>query len=153
MNDILQFEIPTLLDDSAIYYFFDINYNKWYNDFVNHWAMHHRTHPCHPGRQLEESGCMTAFVVDGMQKVARIICTNKNKMLMTNEFPDGIYVGCGNTPKLKVGLCEDCKQQKIMNDSETYLKTNDDKGIYDDPMTGCNVSREDRYEKYERHFI
>ncbi|UJR12449.1 hypothetical protein I4U23_016625 [Adineta vaga] len=71
-------------------------------------------------------------------------------MLVTSEFPDGIYVGCGNTPKSKSGLCERCKEEEIIHDNETYLKTNDDKGIYDDPTTGCNVSREDRFVDMEK---
>ncbi|UJR12852.1 hypothetical protein I4U23_017026 [Adineta vaga] len=150
MNDTLQLEIPKLLDDLSIYKFFDVNYDQWYSDFVNHWAIHHRTHPCDSTKQFQGADCMTAFVVDGMQKVARVICNNKNKMLVTSEFPDGIYVGCGNTPKSKSGLCERCKEEEIIHDNETYLKTNDDKGIYDDPTTGCNVSREDRFVDMEK---
>jgi hypothetical protein len=147
MNDIPEFEIPYLLDDSSIYHFFDVNYDQWYSDFVNHWATHHLTHPCRSKEKNEGAGCLRAFILDGMQKVARPICTNKNKYIITDEFPDGIYIGCGNTPKSKSGLCESCRKTTILNDNETFLFTNDDNGIYDDPMTGCNVSREDRYEK------
>jgi hypothetical protein len=147
MNDIPEFEIPYLLDDSSIYHFFDVNYDQWYGDFVNHWATHHVTHPCRSKEKNEGAGCLRAFILDGMQKVARPICTNKNKYIVTDEFPDGIYIGCGNTPKSKSGLCESCRKTTILNDNETFLFTNDDNGIYDDLMTGCNVSREDRYEK------
>jgi hypothetical protein len=122
-----------------------MNYDRWYHDFVNHWAMHHITHPCQSKDHNQSPGCMKAFVIDGMQKVGRPICTNKNKHIITDEFPDGIYIGCGNTPKSKSGLCEMCQQIKVLNDCETYLLNNDDKGIYDHPLTGCNVSREDRY--------
>ena len=65
--------------------------------------------------------------------------------ITTEEFPDCLYVGCGNIPESKTGLCETCKQHKIISDSETCLITNEDNGIYGDPITGCNVSREDRY--------
>ena len=147
MNNIREFEIPKLLDDRSLYEFFDSNYDRWYGDFVNHWATHHRTHPCQSRKQGEDAGCLGAFVLDGMQKVARRICSNKNKHITTGEFPDGIYIGCGNTPKSKSHLCESCGTSAILNDNQTFLLTNDDNGIYDDPMTGCNVSREDRYEK------
>jgi hypothetical protein len=147
MNDTPEFEIPRFTDDSSIYQFFDDNYDRWYTDFVNHWATHHRTHPCQSRDKNDGAGCLKALILDGMQKVARPICTNKNKHETTDEFPDGIYVGCGNTPKSKVGLCESCRKSIILKDDETILFTNDDKGIYDDPMTGCNVSREDRYER------
>ncbi|CAF4666405.1 unnamed protein product, partial [Rotaria magnacalcarata] len=43
------------------------------------------------------------------------------------------------------GLCESCRESILLKDSETSLLTDDDKGIYDDPLMGCNVSREDRY--------
>jgi hypothetical protein len=145
MNDMADFEIPSLLDDISIYDFFDINYDQWYNDFVNHWATHHQTHPCAPTKKNIGICCMKCFVIDGMQKVARPICTNKNKQVTTEEFPDGIYIGCGNTPKSKSGPCESCRRSIILKDSETSLLTDDDKGIYDDPIMGCNVSREDRY--------
>jgi hypothetical protein len=145
MNDMADFEIPSLLDDISIYDFFNINYDQWYNDFINHWATHHQTHPCASTKKNIGISCMKCFVIDGMQKVARPICTNKNKKVTTEEFPDGIYIGCGNTPKSKSGLCESCRRSIILKDSETSLLTDDDKGIYDDPITGCNVSREDRY--------
>ena len=144
MNNMDQFEIPSLLDDNSIYNFFDTNYDQWYNDFVNHWTTHHQTHPCTLKRKNIDSGCMSCFVLDGMQKVARPICTNKNKIEFTEEFPDGIYIGCGNTPRAKSGACESCRESIILKDGETFLLNNDDKGIYDDPLLGCNVSREDR---------
>lgn len=145
MNDLHECEIPSLLCDKSIYEFFDINYDQWYNDFVNHWATHHRSHPCPTTRNNLDAGCMKSFVLDGMQKVARPICINKNKQESTREFPDGVYVGCGNTPKAKSGLCESCRESTILRDSETSLLNDDDKGIYDDLLLGCNVSREDRY--------
>ncbi|CAF3875966.1 unnamed protein product [Rotaria magnacalcarata] len=152
MNDLREFEIPGLLDNNSIYDFFYMNYDQWYNDFVNHWATHHRTHPCAATRTNIDPGCMKCFVLDGMQKVARPICTNKNKQEYTEEFPDGIYVGCGNTPKAKSGLCESCRQSILLKDSETSLLTDDDKGIYDDPLMGCNVSREDHFVDLEKRF-
>ncbi|CAF4719548.1 unnamed protein product [Rotaria socialis] len=85
------------------------------------------------------------FCLGWHAKVARPICTNKNKQECTEEFPDGIYIGCGNTPKAKSGLCEPCRESILLKDSETSLLTDDDKGIYDDPLMGCNVSRGDRY--------
>ncbi|CAF1439920.1 unnamed protein product [Adineta steineri] len=109
-NDIPEFEIPRSLDDSCLYDFFNMNYDQWYHDFVNHWAMHHITHSCQSKHNNQSPGCMKAFIIDGMQKVARPICTNKNKHIITDEFPDGIYIGCGNTPKAKSGLCEMCRQ-------------------------------------------
>ncbi|CAF4374291.1 unnamed protein product [Rotaria sp. Silwood2] len=136
MNDLRDFEIPGLLDNNSIYDFFYINYDQWYNDFVNHWATHHRTHPCAATRKNIDPGCMRCFVLDGMQKVARPICTNKNKQECTEEFPDGIYIGCGYTPKAKSGLCESCRESILLKDSETSLLTDDDKGIYDDPLMG-----------------
>ncbi|CAF4756908.1 unnamed protein product, partial [Rotaria sp. Silwood2] len=88
---------------------------------------------------------MLAFIIDGMQKVARPIRKNKNKFIKTEEFPGLLYVDCGNTPQWKTGLCESCQQHTILLDNEIYfLLSNDDNGIYDDPTTGCNVSREDR---------
>ena len=144
MYDIHEFEIPTLLNDISIYRFFDINFDTWYKSFVHHWSTHHLTHPC-PTKDGAINSCMQAFIIDGMQKVARPICKNKTKSITTEEFPDCLYVGCGNTPESKTGLCEICKQHKIISDSETCLITNEDNGIYDDPITGCNVSREDRY--------
>lgn len=144
MSEIDQFEIPTLLSNSSLYQFFDKNFDTWYKYFVQHWSTHHLTHPCH-AKDEAKNGCMLAFVIDGMQKVARPICKNKNKCIRTEEFPDSLYVGCGNTPKSKTGLCETCQQDKILSDNETCLITNHDNGIYDDPTTGCNVSREDRY--------
>ncbi|CAF4595285.1 unnamed protein product [Rotaria sp. Silwood2] len=116
----------------------------WYKSFVEHWSTHHLTHPCRT-KDGEANGCMLAFIIDGMQKVARSICKNKNKFIKTEEFPDFLYIGCGNTPQSKTGLCEACQIHKILLDNETNLITNDDNGIYDDPTMGCNVSREDRY--------
>ena len=110
MNDIAEFEIPMLLDDLSICEFFDVNYDQWYNDFVNHWATHHQTHPCASTKQNENARCMKSLVLDGMQKVARPIYTNKTKHEITNEFPDGLYVGCRNTLESNSGLCESCKQ-------------------------------------------
>ncbi|CAF4747492.1 unnamed protein product, partial [Rotaria sp. Silwood2] len=52
---------------------------------------------------------------------------------------------CGNTPKAKSGLRESCRESILLKDNETSLLTDDDKGIYDDPLMGCNVSREDLY--------
>ncbi|CAM4812583.1 unnamed protein product [Rotaria magnacalcarata] len=144
MSDTHRFEIPTSLSDASIYQFFDKNFDTWYKCFVKHWSTHHLTHPCR-AKDAEINGCMLAFVIDGMQKVARPICKNKNKCITTEEFPDFLYIGCGNTPKSKTGLCETCQQQRILSDNETCLTTNDDNGIYDDPTTGCNVSREDRF--------
>lgn len=144
MNDISEFEIPTLLNDYSMYHFFDVNYDQWYADFVNHWPTHHLTHPCPSNSKNEDSACLKAFILDGMQKVSRRICTNKNKHVVTDEFPDGIYIGCGNTPKAKSGLCESCQEATILKDNQTFLSSHDDNGIYDDPITGCNVSREDR---------
>ncbi|CAM4888675.1 unnamed protein product [Rotaria socialis] len=91
MNDLREFEIPGLLDNNSIYDFFYINYDQWYNDFVNHWATHHRTHPCAATRKNIDPGY-----------------------------------------------------------SETSLLTDDDKGIYDDPLMGCNVSRGDRFVGLEK---
>lgn len=88
---------------------------------------------------------MKGFVLDSMQKAARSICTNKNKQEFNEEFPDGIYIGCGNRPKVRTGSCEACRRSIILKDDETPLLTDDDNGIYDDPLIGCNVSREDRY--------
>ena len=147
MNDISEFEIPRLLDRVSIYHFFDCNYEYWYKDFVNHWSTHQRTHPCSSIKNGKNAGCMLALILDGMQKVARPICTNKNRYVTTEEFPDCLYVGCGNTPKGESRLCGECHLKKISIDTETSLITNDDKGIYDDPVTGCNVSRDDRWVK------
>lgn len=144
MNDIFEFEIPGTLEDSSIRRFFEENYDKWYKDFVSHWATHHTTHPCLSKDKDEEPNCLKALILDGMQKVARRICINKNKLIVTPEFPDGIYVGCGNTPKSKSSICESCQRAVILKDDETFLSNNDDHGIYDDLVTGCNVSREDR---------
>ncbi len=144
MYDIPEFKVPMLLDDLSVYQFFDINYDTWYKSFVQHWSTHHLTHPCYT-KDGKVNGCMLALIIDGMQKVARPICKNKNKYITTEEFPDFLYVGCGNTPQWKTGLCEACQPHPISSDKETQLRTDDDNGIYDDPATGCNVSREDRY--------
>ncbi|CAF4420092.1 unnamed protein product, partial [Rotaria socialis] len=142
--DTNEFEIPILLNDALLYHFFDVNFDTWYKRFVEHWSTHHLTHPCRT-KDGEVNGCMLAFIIDGMQKVARPICKNKNKFIRTEEFPDFLYVGCGNTPQWKTGLCKTCQEHQIFSDNETNLTTNDDNGIYDDPVTGCNVSREDRF--------
>ncbi|CAF1529984.1 unnamed protein product, partial [Adineta steineri] len=135
MDNISELEIPMSLDNSSIYQFFDINYDYWYRRFVQHWSSHHLIHPCCE-KKNEFNQCMSAFIIDGMQKVARPICKNKNKLIKTDEFPDYLYVGCGNTPQWKTGLCKECEQDKLLRDNETYLITNDDKGIYDDLITG-----------------
>lgn len=144
MNDIEEFNIPIRLNDESLSEFIERNFNDWYTSFVQHWSMHHQTNPCPSKDGQKRSHCMSAIILDGIQTIKRPSCSNKNRYIQTDEFPDRLYIGCGNAPFNNSTSCCDCSKQTILKDSETLLSTNDDHGIYDDPVTGCNVSRQER---------
>lgn len=94
--------------------FIDLNFDRWYTEFVTFWSKHSSVKPC-------ATKCTSAIIIDGHMKLKRRLCYNQ-KLPLVPPRPfelvfDTITVGCPETPAYNSKFCQKCISSRL--DSNT----------------------------------